>query len=391
MAGAAPTPVRSVVGPFLFGPAADLAVFGGAAALSIAIAVAGPALGLAGELPLWGFVAFIVCIDVAHVYATLARTYLDRAELGRRPLLYAGVPIACFAAGTLLHALGERAFWRALAYAAVVHFVRQQIGWVAIYRARAGERDRLDRWLDDAVVYAATGYPLLVWHATLPRSFRWFIDGDFVPTPALAAAVRPLGAVYVALLAGYVARAVQLALGGRPVNVGKHVVVATTAATWYVGIVALDSDFAFTVTNVVAHGVPYVALLWVYARERGREVPESAVGRLASAGLGAFLGGLLALAFVEELLWDRLVWHERPALFGGERDEPLLGDAARALVVPLLAVPQATHYVLDAFLWRRSATTPAQARAMGFRTPNEPEPRAARASGATALEGSPSR
>lgn len=67
-------------------------------------------------------------------------------------------------------------------------------------------------------------------------------------------------------------------------------------------------------------------------------------------GLPGFLGGLIALAWSEEWLWDRLVWHERP-LFFGEGGEGLSAEVL-ALVVPLLALPQATHYVLDAFIWR---------------------------------------
>src|SRR5262249_49184105 len=158
----------------------------------------------------------------------------------------------------------------------------------AIYRARAGERSRIDRWLDDAVVYAATGWPLLAWHASLPRSFRWFMDGDFLDGHVLSVLVRPLGFVYAALVVAYVPRAIGRAAIGAPINVGKHVVVATTALTWYVGIVATNSDFQFTVANVVVHGVPYMALLWAYARERAPEVPGSPLARVVSAGVLAF-------------------------------------------------------------------------------------------------------
>ncbi|WP_437876299.1 hypothetical protein [Sorangium sp. So ce513] len=352
-------------GAFLWGRGLDLAVFGGSAAVALALA----ALSAGGALPAWGFLLFVVGVDVAHVHTTLFRTYLDREELRRHPALYAAVPLASYAAGVALHLASELTFWRALAYVAVFHFVRQQIGWVAIYRALAGERSRLDRALDDALVYAATGWPLLYWHAHPPRAFQWFVDGDFVSAPWLAAAVGPLGAVYAALAAAYVARAVHRALVARaPLNLGKHVVVATTAATWYVGIVATDSDFQFTVTNVIVHGVPYMALVFAYARERAVEVPGSLLARLLAGGLLAFLGLALALAFVEEMLWDRLIWHDRPELFGGAVDEPLLGPLARALLVPLLALPQATHYLLDAVVWRRSHTRPAQARALGFRS-----------------------
>jgi hypothetical protein len=85
-----------------------------------------------------------------------------------------------------------------------------------------------------------------------------------------------------------------------------------------------------------------------------------------------FLGFLLLLAFLEELFWDRLVWHERPWLFGQSR--LILEDRVLSYVVPLLMLPQATHYVLDGILWRRGATRElsAQRSALGFavRLPN---------------------
>jgi hypothetical protein len=145
------------------------------------------------------------------------------------------------------------------------------------------------------------------------------------------------------------------ALGGRPVAWGKHVVVAATAACWYVGIVATDADYAFTVTNVFIHGVPYLVLVYLYARAASGE-PASrggATARLLAGrrGLIVFLATLWAVAYVEELIWDRAIWHDRSWLFG---DGAGIGGAA-VLVVPLLAVPQLTHYVLDGFLWRRRA------------------------------------
>jgi hypothetical protein len=360
----------------LWSPALDLATFGGSAALAIAIAVAGRALGLAdGPMPEWSWVVFVLAIDVAHVWSTLFRTYLDRAEIARRRPLYVGLPLVLWASGGLLHAFSPLGFWRALAYLAVFHFVRQQVGWVAIYRARSGERSRVDKWIDDAAVYASTGVPLLIWHASLPRPFTWFVRGDFVGAPQLAALVPAAKASLAVALTVFVLRQVQRALSERAVNVGKIVVVLSTAAIWWFGIVTTGSDFEFTVTNVVVHGVPYLVLLWQYARFRAAEAPRAAGSRIIQHGIGVFLGVLLALAFVEELFWDRLVWHDRPWLFGGGDSLGIAGGAhampeasslLMAVVVSLLAVPQATHYALDAFLWRRRDTGPAQARALGF-------------------------
>jgi hypothetical protein len=81
-------------------------------------------------------------------------------------------------------------------------------------------------------------------------------------------------------------------------------------------------------------------------------------------GFGAFVAVALWCAFCEELLWDRLVWHDRGYLFGAS--EPWLSDRVLSFVVPLLALPQLVHYALDGVLWRSKDAGAAQARALGF-------------------------
>ncbi|HEY0481976.1 MAG TPA: hypothetical protein VGD37_30870 [Kofleriaceae bacterium] len=360
-ASAASRPVRR----WLFSAPIDLAVFGGTAVLALALVLAGPALGAASPdatpdaTPEWTWITGVLLVDVAHVWSTAFVVYLDPAEWRRRPALYAITPLAAFAGGVALYARGEDVFWRVLAYLAVFHFIRQQYGWVMMYRARNGERDRIGRWLDGATVYAATLYPLIVWHTRLPRAFWWMKPGDFVTgLPAVLATVA--GWIYLALLAIHVARGAAAALAGRRVAWGKHVVIAATAACWYVGIVANNADYAFTVTNVFIHGVPYLVLVYLYARAASRE-PASRGGLTARLldgqgpvrrhlrGIVVFCASLWAIAYLEELIWDRAIWHDRAWLFGAG------GNVGRAavLIVPLLAVPQLTHYVLDGLLWRR--------------------------------------
>jgi hypothetical protein len=72
-------------------------------------------------------------------------------------------------------------------------------------------------------------------------------------------------------------------------------------------------------------------------------------------GVGAPLAG----AFFEEAIWDKLIWHDRPSLFGTSAE--LVASLAESWLVPLLAVPQATHCVLDTVIWRRKGATSAQA------------------------------
>lgn len=339
----AAAPVRYA---WLFSPRTDLSVFLGSAIVSLlALGIGARAGVLYGDSPDWAWVPAVLLIDVAHVWATSFRVYLDPAERKRRPWLYALVPVFGFVMGVALYSQGELVFWRALAYVAVFHFVRQQYGWVALYRAKAGEKDSAGKLIDTLAIYAATVYPLIYWHSHLPRKFWWFLANDFSGTPSIIAAIAE--PIYWSVMAVYVLKSAYGWLVKREGNPGKDIVVVTTAVCWYVGIVALNSDYAFTVTNVVIHGVPYLALTYWYGRARLKQ--SGGMFRVFASGPAAFLVMLWAVAYVEEMFWDRGVWQDRSWLFGSPWDVGTL----KVILVPLLALPQITHYVLDGFVWRR--------------------------------------
>ncbi|MFO1063346.1 MAG: hypothetical protein U0892_05715 [Pirellulales bacterium] len=331
--------------PWLFSAELDLSAFLGSALVSVLLLLIGFPLGLIdSETPDGLWIALVLMIDVAHVYSTGFRVYFDRAEVGRRPWLYTLTPISAYVIGVMLFSIGPQLYWRCLAYLAVFHFVRQQYGWVALYRSKENDRSMFGWWIDSAAIYSATLYPLIYWHAHLPRSFAWFMSVDFVSIPAWTAEVAL--AIYGVSLSLYTLRSGYRAwFGGRP-NPGKDIVVFTTAFLWYIGIITFDSDYAFTVTNVVAHGVPYMILvLWV----RDRTHHKSSDGR--SMRWLRCLALIWILAYLEEFFWDVGVWHDRPWLFG----EPLQSAGWRTVLTPILAVPQITHYVLDGFIWKRQA------------------------------------
>jgi len=333
----------------------DLAFFLGPPIAAVALVLAVPALR-APSLPLWGWVLFVVFIDVAHVYASLYRTYLDPVEFARRRSRYIAAPLVCWGVGAILYGFGSGVFWRALAYLAVFHFVRQQYGFLMLYRHRAGERGVWDARIDKIAIYATMLFPLVFWHAEADRVFVWFAAGDFVRLPGWTATVGV--GLYTAALGLFAARQLQRRIRGHPLSWGKIGVVASTAAVWFVGIVFLNSDFAFTVTNVVAHGVPYCALVWLYGRRKweGNSSWREWIHRPVAAL--AFVGLLLGLAYVEEGIWDLLVWKEHAAAFGGWTLALEFPEPALTLLVPLLILPQSTHYVLDAWIWRFGSENP---------------------------------
>src|ERR1035437_1158466 len=331
---------------WLFSRDIDLAVFLGSAVASLLLLVVGWQVGiLNGESPDWTWVSAVLLIDVAHVWSTSFRVYFDTRELKRRIWLYLLVPVFGYAVGVALYSEGAFRVWKVLALLAVYHFVRQQYGWVNLYRRKLKETANWSWWIDAAAIYLASIYPLAFWMTRLPRNFEWFVQNDFVSIPAVVETV--LFPIYVAALAAYFAKSIYLYLSTDFLNIGKDIVVATTAICWYVGIVVFNSDYAFTVTNVIIHGVPYFALIYVYARTR-RETTGPVYRALSSNWL-IFLATLWALAYVEELLWHRGVWHERQWLFGSDWNL----ENMYMYVVPLLALPQMTHYVLDGFVWRR--------------------------------------
>ena len=298
---------------------------------------------------------FVVFIDVAHVWASLYRTYFDPDEMRRRSTHYIAAPAVLFAIGAALYHLGgDLTFWRVLAYLAVYHFVRQQMGLVMLYRYRAAERDHA--WVDKLAIYATMLYPLAYWHATPDRAFDWFVSGDFIPAPAeLASIGLVLYSLAIAIFAG---RQIQLVARGRALNWPKIGMVASTALTWYVGVVAFNSDFAFTITNVVAHGVPYMALVWLYGRRKWSGTRGWREWLHHPAFAPVFLGLIFALGYFEESIWDMFIWRERGSLYPGAEILVALPDEAYAAIVPLLVLPQATHYVLDAWIWKFDGSNP---------------------------------
>ncbi|HWK05827.1 MAG TPA: hypothetical protein VNS58_19435 [Puia sp.] len=355
--------------------------------LSLAFIAAFPALFREDDsIPDAGWVILILLIDVAHVYSTLYRTYLDPQlrHTFRRPLLF--IPLIGFIAGVLLYWQGALLFWRLLAYLAVFHFIRQQYGFLRIY-SRQEKNPAWVRWTDTFTIYYATIYPLLYWHLGEPRNFNWFVDDDFFRFRS-GGLLDIATLLYYGMLGLYVVREGWSAYRNRAINIPRVAILTGTIVSWYFGIVWFNGDMAFTLLNVVSHGIPYMALIWLYGeRQWGGSRLEAGVtggdkaGALRNAGatgevmagggtqglflrkvfsrygIVLFLGIIFLLAYLEEGLWDMTVWKEHVSLFSAFH---LVGRRLHGnwlvVVVPLLALPQVTHYIIDGFIWRRKSS-----------------------------------
>jgi len=309
-------------------------------------------------IPLWAWVAFVLCIDVSHVYSSLFRTYFNKKEFNENKTLYTLLPVIVFLVSVFLYTLGANVFWRILAYTAVFHFIRQQYGFMRLYSRNRNESN-FSRRIDAVLIYISTLYPILYWHTHLPRNFRWFTDGDFIHgVPRIFERILLL--VYIGVALTYLVKEFRQTFLQKNFNLPKNLIIIGTALSWYVGIVLLNGDMVFTITNVVSHGIPYMALVWAYGKKQADKDDSILVfGKLqykvffSRFSFPIFILSLILFGYIEEGFWAGLVWREHLEVFGIFANLPTIrAKDTLNLIVPLLTLPQATHYVLDGFIWR---------------------------------------
>lgn len=301
------------------------------------------------------WVILILLVDVAHVYSTLYRTYFDKAAFTEKRNILLLVPFIAFVVLVMLYTQSPLWFWRILAYTAVYHFIRQQYGFMRIY-SRKEKQSRFKRNIDAVTIYAATIYPILFWHLQSDRNFNWFIDGDFFDLAFAGNLLLVFSFVYYLILILYCVKEMIVSFRQSAFNFPKNAVILGTILSWYFGIVYFNGDMAFTLLNVVSHGIPYMALIWIYGMKSisaTHQVSQFTRLVFSKYGLLLFLAIIFFFAFLEEGLWDMTLWKEHTGVFQLFHIESFTFDKSLLnFIVPLLALPQVTHYIVDGFIWR---------------------------------------
>lgn len=341
-----------VATPWIYSPKFDLsAIIGPPVLITTVVLIWGNKLAAIQDTPPWLWILLVLGIDVAHVYSSLFRTYFDRDEFQKRRTLYLVVPVATWLIGIAIYLIkGPAFFWACIAYFAIYHFVRQQYGFLMLYR-RGEPVGGWEYRLDQFAIYIATIYPLIYWH-TFGREFQWFSEFDVVQIkaawPELLCRV-----LYVLGIGGFLVKEAWRWKTMGSLNGGKVLLLVATAAAWGTGIILFNGDLTFTLVNIISHGIPYMALIWIYQyRKRGSQT-HSHNGFLRFFQwkyIPIYIISLMALAYFEEGIWDWFVWREHQGIFGNFHLQATA--TVLAVLVPLLTMPQVTHYVLDAYIWR---------------------------------------
>lgn len=303
----------------------------------------------------WIWFLLVVLIDVGHVYSTIYRTYMDKETIAKNKLLFYGSPLFIYILGVCLHSINPVVFWRAMAYLAVFHFIRQQYGFMRLY-SRNEIGSAFSKYIDTITIYAATLYPIIHWHLQGAQQFNWFIENDFLYLnhPEF---IPFFSILYVIILMTYSVKEIYFSVKTKTVNTPKNLLMLGTIVSWYMGIVYFKGDLTFTLLNVVSHGIPYFALVWAYGNKQKEQltVKKNWVALFFKPrNLVLFLGFLFILAYVEELLWDGFIWKEHQLIFPTSDFLPDLtsNTSMMSLIIPLLALPQLLHYFIDGFIWK---------------------------------------
>lgn len=317
---------------------------------------------LYADIPIWIWFLLVVGIDVSHVWSSLFRTYFDPHDRVNHQHIIKVIPVLvlffCFAASYA----SVDFFWRLMAYLALFHFVKQQFGFMALYAVKNGSRkENAYKW-DKYLIFFSMLYPVLYWHLHSDLNFSWFVADDFVlnhwiQIPDFVFLIS--NTIYWVIIATWFVMKIRM---GRSRFVGHFPMILwilTTAFNWYLGIVYFNSDLAFTATNVVAHGIPYLVLIVFYKKKKEEVVSQKRKGYFKVTMI--VVGVCLFFGIAEEYLWDVLVNHEKRDLYSSFLyyfEWTTENRVLKAVFIALLSVPQVTHYILDGYIWKNNDSNP---------------------------------
>lgn len=344
--------------PWIHSPAVDGVFILGVPFIVVAAVFLFPEMREANSMTVVSWAILVMGVDVSHVYSTLYRTYFDSETHARHRMFLYLLPFAVFVVCMILYSFGALVFWRVMAYVAVFHFARQQYGFMRVY-AREEISSANIRRFDALTIYAATFFPIIDWHLAGQKNFNWFMKGDFLYF-SHSGMRKMFFMIYLAIICGYVIKEVRLSLKSHSLNLPRNLLVLGTMLSWYVGIVHFNSDLAFTAINVMSHGIPYMALVWTWGNKKYVAKTElTGWMRIVFQPryVALFVLLLLILAYIEEGFWNVWVWHEKDhaiffSLFHRVFGETGTNFSLLKVLVPLLSVPQITHYVIDGFIWK---------------------------------------
>jgi len=300
----------------------DLAWFFGGAAASLAAL----ALHFAAHVPIVVlFWIWILAFDGPHIGAAFTRTYVDREEWrSRRGVLL--LSLLTFAVGPLFLLLNLatgspdpfQLYLGLATFYGYYHVVRQHYGFLALYKARNQDRDRIDFQVDRAFLYVGCWAPYFYFLLTHPRARVLLHLSPDGPAGILEriAVILCLGLWGAALLAFAVRLAPRFPERLRRPQTAYLLVTVLLHSLAYFFVARYepvyaqssgpDQDFLLlSVVQTLFHNIQYLGLVWFHNRNRYGSPSDGDYGpaRPINRSIGRYLlacltfSGVVYLAF----------------------------------------------------------------------------------------------
>lgn len=347
----------------------------------------GRSIDLTLELAVFASWAFLV--DSPHLWATLARTYLDPDEWSQRKpeLLFSLIwfiagPIAVlgpYLVGTVVPmdkatmALGGQLFYAFFRLWAYYHVVRQHWGFFILYKRKNGDlsdpmENRADFWFFNLSLYL----PLVIFILAPNQSGSGFVDVEialaFLGSYAITDLLHQFSVVlYMVALGGYVIFQLTRWQRGIPRNGPKLLFLLSIVPLHFVVFWnPLLSLFAVPIVTV-GHNLQYHRIVWMYGQNKyARDV----TGRYRlTQPIFRHLWLYVLLGFVFTFGLSRGPWidlfEEKAAIYfdrwlfpgigmmAGITDPATAGVGAEVVAL-FLTGWSLHHYYLDSKIWRVS-------------------------------------
>jgi hypothetical protein len=296
--------------------------------ISVVVAILFPELGTTSLV--YGLLATAL-IDSGHVYTTVWRTWLypDEFKSSNRYWLF---PIGIFLFFAFWYYFNLPALWSFVMYATLYHHIRQVYGFSKWYQALNKRTDKIS----DYLLYSLALFPVIVYHFRPGVPGSYYTDHDLFLFPNLFIQ-KILILIYSLIWSGWISYELRLWKSGKK-EVNRILSIA---------IPSLIFAYCFMVGNTVTqvlfpllfvHGIAYCGVM-------GQTLHRTQNRRFKSHGIALIVVLMTAVIFgLSES------WYEENFV----RIATDLPAYVTAGIVGLYLTPLFSHYLFDAFIWKRN-------------------------------------
>lgn len=290
------------------------------------------------EPPFLFFLLGWALVDGSHVYSTILVSYTDKNIWQQLKPLFLIVPLMLFVSAFAFKYSGSpQYFFYFLAYLAMIHFIRQEFGWMKIASRLDASAPKWLYYIDVNTSYLMTSLPML-WFLRESNAGFWYQKGDLFTIPDSLGqwALYLYWPVITIFLVGNILHTFRT----KKINVSKFLVFINTFFGWYMAKVFVQHPYLALWLMIFHHGLPYYFIVFKTERVTQKLKFLDMTGRFKYPLIYLGCVCVFVLFFFSHSGNLYIVNLKKDFFFG-------------SLVYAIAVVPQMTHFILDGFIWKK--------------------------------------